>query len=120
MKPVKFNLINSLQKAVSILILILAVIAFFAGVGALLPFEYPLLIGIFEIINGLQLIQHLDDYSLKLIFTGILLSFGSLSIQTQIKSILKDYDLDYSLFYQSRIIHLILFMGVIWIRILIG
>ena len=55
-----------------------------------------------------------DSYY-KLIFTVIMMSFGGLSILMQIKSILKDANLDYSLYYKSRIIHLVLFMLIILI-----
>ena len=116
---VKFNLVNSVSKAIQTLLLILGVIVFFAGLSSLLPTEHPLLIGSLEIINGFNKLNTINDYNLKLILTAILLSFGGLSIQTQIKSILKDYELEYSLFYKSRIIHIFLFILVIQIWILV-
>jgi len=119
LRAIKFNLINSINKAIQTLLLILGVIVFFAALASLLPTEHPLLIGILEIINGLNKINPHFSYHHQLLFSGILLSFGSLSIQTQIKSILKDYQLEYSLFYKSRIIHLILFILFIQIRLLI-
>ena len=117
--PVNFNLINSINNAVQTLLLILGVIALFSAIGAILPINHPLLIGSLEIINGLNLTNEITNYNHQLMFTGILLAFGSLSIQTQIKSILKDYPIEYSLFYKSRIVHLILFIIILKLRILI-
>ena len=67
-----------------------------------------------EIYNQIKLLIEGDSYY-KLIFTVIMMSFGGLSILMQIKSILKDANLDYSLYYKSRIIHLVLFMLIILI-----
>jgi len=107
--PTKFDLVKSLTKTINTLLMVLASLVFFITLSALISYEHPLIIGIFEITNGLSDINNIISYELKLIFTTILLSFGGLSIHTQIKSILADYKLEYSLFYKSRILHLIIF-----------
>lgn len=115
----KFSLVESISKAINTLLLILGSIITFITLSSLIPIKHPLISGILEITNGINLINMGNfKYSYQLLFTGILLSFGGISIITQIKSILKDANLDYSLFYQSRIIHLIIFMIVIIIKIL--
>ena len=86
-------------------------------INNLLPIKHPLITGIFEITNGLNLINKTNiTYKYKLIYTAILMSFSGLSIITQIKSIFnKENTLNFSLFYKSRIIHLILFIILIYI-----
>lgn len=115
--PQNFNLIKSISKTMDTLFLILGTLALFIALSALIPYTHPLITGIFEITSGIKAINLIPNYDFQLIFTGILLSFGGLSIQTQIKSILSTEDLEYSLFYQSRIIHLILFILFLQIRI---
>ena len=116
---IKFNLVHSISKTINTLLLILGAIVLFTALISLLPLTHPLTNGALEIISGLRIIDNVIDYNLQLIFTGILLSFGGLSIQTQMKSILKDYNLDYSLFYKSRIIHLALFLIIIYLIIIL-
>ena len=119
MIPKKFNLINSISNTINTLLLILGAIVLYASLASLLPIYHPLLVGSLEIVSGLTSIEIIHNYHHALLFTGILMAFGGLSIQTQIKSILKDYPLEYSLFYKSRIIHLILFIILIKIYFLI-
>lgn len=116
--PKNFNLINSISKTIDTLLLVLGSLVLFIALSSLVTYNHPILDGIFEITNGIKEIILLDKYSHQLMITGILLSFGGLSIHTQIKSILKDYHLDYSLFYKSRIIHLILFMLTIYFKMI--
>lgn len=113
-KPIpikKFNLVTSISNAINTLLSILGIIVLFNIINNLLPIKHPLITGIFEITNGINLINYYPtNYKNKLIYTSILLSFGGLSIITQIKSIFKEENtLNYTLFYKSRIIHLILF-----------
>ena len=107
--PKKFNLVESINNALNALISIFGIITTFNILNNLLPIKHPLITGILEITNGLSLVNEINtSYQNKLLYTGILLSFSGLSIITQIKSIFKKDTLDYSLFYKSRIIHLIL------------
>lgn len=106
-----FNLIKAISNAMNTLLLILGSIITFIIITSILPIKHPLINGIFELTNGLYYINKYPFlYKYKLLFSSILLSFGGLSIITQIKSIFKDANLDYSLYYKSRILHLILFI----------
>ena len=113
----KFNLVNSIANTLNTLISIFGIVTFFNIINNLLPIKHPLITGIFEITNGLNLINKTNiTYKYKLIYTAILMSFSGLSIITQIKSIFnKENTLNFSLFYKSRIIHLILFIILIYI-----
>lgn len=106
-----FDLVKSTNNAVNVLLLILGTIIIFITLSSIIPVDSPLLKGMLEITNGINMIGESNYlYKYKMLFTGILLSFGGFSIIGQIKSIFKDTSLDYSLFYKSRIIHLILFI----------
>ena len=113
-----FNLINSISKTIDTLMLVLGSLVLFIALSSLISYDHPLLDGIFEITNGIKENFFIENYNYQLLFTGILMSFGGLSIQTQIKSILKDYKLEYSLFYKSRIIHLILFTLILQLKVI--
>ncbi len=115
-----FNLISSISSTIDTLLLVLGSLVLFIALSSIIPFNHPLLDGIFEITNGIKEMALISNYQDKLMITGILMSFGGLSIQTQIKSILKDYDLEYSLFYKSRIIHLILFILLLYLKSIFG
>lgn len=107
--PKRFNLVDSINNALNTLISIFGIITTFNILNNLLPIKHPLITGILEITNGLNLINVTStSYQNKLLYTGILLSFSGLSIITQIKSIFKKDTLDYSLFYKSRVFHLII------------
>ena len=114
--PKDFSIILSISKAIDTLLLILGALVLFNTLSSLITYNHPLIKGIFEITNGIKEINFINNYDNKLIFTGILMSFGGLSIHLQIKSILKNYNLEYSLFYKSRIIHLILFLLMIYFK----
>jgi hypothetical protein len=116
-KPKNFNLVNSINNAVNISLLILGSIITFITINAVIPINHPLITGLLEITNGINMIKTGNIiYKYQFIFTAILLSFGGLSILTQIKSIFKDTDIDYSLYYKSRIIHLILMLIMSYFR----
>lgn len=115
--PKNFNLTESISRTIDTLLLVLGILSTFIALSSLIPIDHPLLKGILEITIGLKDIKYISLYNHKLIFTGMLLSFGGLSVHTQIKSLLKDYNLDYSLFYKSRIIHLFLFYPLIILKL---
>lgn len=113
-----FNLINSISKSINTLLLIYGSIITFSALSNIIPIKHPLLSGILEITNGINMINNYNIiYDYKLLWSSILLSFGGLSIIYQIKSIFKNDALDYSLFYKSRIIHLIMMIILTKIRI---
>ena len=116
--PKDFSLVNSISNSINVLLLILGSIITFSALNSLLPINHPLLSGILEITNGINIINTSNGlYKYKLIFTGILMGFGGFSILTQIKSIFKDTSIDYSLYYKSRIIHIILMLGFCYIKV---
>ena len=116
-KSKKFNLVNSISNSINTLISIFGIVTFFNIVNNLLPIKHPLITGIFELTNGLNLINKISvSYKNKLIYSGIILSFSGLSIITQIKSVLdKKNTLNYSLYYKSKIIHILLFIIIIYV-----
>ena len=107
-KQITFSLTNSMSNAITTLLSILGVIVTFSALTSILKIDHPLFIGIFEITNGISKINTNEINALFM--TTIMLSFGGLSIIYQIKGILKEYKLDYTLYYKSRILHLILFL----------
>lgn len=113
-KEKAFSLPESISKGINILLLILGSLVIFNNISGLFNINHPLFKGTLELVGGLKLLNTFNiTYKYKKIFTAILLSFGGISIITQIKSIFKDTPLDYSLFYKSRIIHLALFTIII-------
>ena len=81
----------------------------------MLPFKHPISAGILEITSGINMINAFTiSYKYKIIFSAFLMSFGGLSILFQIKSIFKDTYIDYSLYYRSRILHLILMLFLVY------
>ena len=63
-----------------------------------------LISGFLEITNGLNLLANLSiNLKLKEIMAISIISFGGLSINTQIKAILEDTNLKYSSFLKGRI-----------------
>ena len=65
-----------------------------------------ILSGLIEMTSGLKYLS-LSDLSLKtkIVISTFFISFGGLSIHGQILSILKDYDINYSLFFFARTLH---------------
>lgn len=118
--PKKFSLINSISNSINVLLNILGIVTFFNILNSMFSFNHPLLIGILEITNGFGLLKVFNiSYNRKFIYSALLISFSGLSILTQIKSILGD-TLNYSLFYKSRIIHLLLYLFFSYIVVLAG
>lgn len=107
-KQIKFSLTTSMSNAINTLLGILGSIVTFSTLTSILKINHPLFIGIFEITNGISKIN--TDEINAIFMTIIMLSFGGLSIIYQIKGILKEYKLDYTLYYKSRILHLIIFL----------
>ncbi len=117
-KSKKFNIVESINNSINILLLILGSIITFITLSSIIPIKHPLISGILEITNGLNIINNIDYlYKYKMIFTSILMGFGGFSILIQIKSIFKDTSLDYSLYYKSRIIHIIIMILFCYVRL---
>ncbi len=106
----EFNLSKTIEKSMNTLLNILGTVAVFMLLSNLIIIKKPIvsciLGGFFEITTGL--------YKTNLFFKNnnilyiLFLSFGGLSIITQMKSVLKDIKLDYSyIFFQRLIVFLI-------------
>ncbi len=103
-------LIESINKAISTLLLILGTIVFYMLLSFIISsfihnnLFNTLISGFLEITNGLNLLANLSiNLKLKEIMAISIISFGGLSINTQIKAILEDTNLKYSSFLKGRI-----------------
>lgn len=97
---------ESIYKSFKILLLILGIIIIYATIirfmDLIVPERFFIIKIILEITNGINIIVNSNSDMYKWIFLAV--SFGGLSIHTQIKSILSDTDLSYSNFLLGRLI----------------
>ena len=103
----KINISKIIKDTLDTLLMILGTLIFFNIIINLLPIKNMLLKnilnGFLEITTGLKGLEYLDiNTNLKILLSIIYLSFGGLSIHTQIKSILPDTN--YKLFLKNRIL----------------
>lgn len=104
-------LIKSISKSVNTLLMILGTIVFYMLLSFLIVQIIPtsdflkvLISGLLEITNGLNLLNTIIVASkLKEIIAILIISFGGISIHTQIKAILEDTSISYSSFLKGRI-----------------
>lgn len=102
----KINISKIIKDTIDTLLMILGTLIFFNIIINLLPIKNMLLKnilnGLLEITTGLKGLEYLDiSTNIKILLSTIYLSFGGLSIHTQIKSILPDTN--YTLFLKSRL-----------------
>ncbi len=105
------TLIKSISNAMTTLLVILGTIIFylllFFIISNLLPlniFLKTIISGILEITNGLNNLLILNVSSkLKEIIATCIISFGGLSINTQVKAILEDTNINFSYFFKGRL-----------------
>lgn len=102
----KINISKIIKDTIDTLLMILGTLIFFNIIINLLPIKNMLLKnilnGFLEITTGLKGLEYLDiSNNIKILLSTIYLSFGGLSIHTQIKSILPDTN--YTLFLKSRL-----------------
>lgn len=101
-----FNLTESIKNSLDILLMILGTITIYMVISSLIPnigiFKI-IITGLLEVSTGLFKIKLLNNSLLKDILSIIFLSFGGLSILSQIKSILSNL-LDTKYFIISRIL----------------
>lgn len=109
-------LIKSINKSIPTLLMILGTICFYMLLTYIItyPFKDHILLktitsGFLEITNGLNNLTSLNIYSkIKEIIAIAIISFGGLSIHTQIKAILEDTQMNYKFFLKGRILHTII------------
>ncbi len=102
----KINISKIIKDTIDTLLMILGTLIFFNIIINLLPIKNMLLKnilnGFLEITTGLKGLEYLDiSTNIKILLSTVYLSFGGLSIHTQIKSILPDTN--YTLFLKSKL-----------------
>lgn len=113
-KSSKINLPSSIKSSINTNLMVLGSIVFYFIISSILietfnigyPFDI-FLRGILEMTQGLNNVIQLNS-NIKLITTIIFITFGGLSIHTQVKCILDEYGLDYKYFFKGRILQLII------------
>lgn len=106
-------LIKSINKSISTLLMILGTVTFYMLLIYIItyPFQNNILLktcfsGFLEITNGLNNLINVNIYSkIKEIIAIAIISFGGLSIHTQIKAILEDTQIKYKYFLKGRLLH---------------
>ena len=112
----KSSIIKSINKSISTLLMILGTICFYMLLTFIVMNLLPdnlliktLISGFLEITNGLNTITSLNIFiQIKEIIATTIISFGGLSIHTQIKSILENTNMNYSYFLKGRIMQSII------------
>ena len=112
----KSSIIKSINKSISTLLMILGTICFYMLLTFIVtkllpdnPLIKTLISGFLEITNGLNTITSLNIFiQIKEIIASAIISFGGLSIHTQIKAILEDTNMNYSYFLKGRIMQSII------------
>ncbi len=109
------TLVTSIKNSLNNLTLILGSITFFMIVSSILSnyltndLHIAILKGFFEITNGLEFIVDINYSSnIKEIISILIISFGGMSIHTQVYSMICDTDLSYLAFLKGRIYSVIL------------
>lgn len=105
---------NSIYKSIKTIILIYGTSIFFYLISSIItkyisfnPYLYILISGIFDLTKGVFSTTIINNIIIKSIFILVFISFGSISIHIQVKSILED-TLLYKSFIKGRIIGTIL------------
>ncbi len=95
------NIASSIKKAMTTTTMVLGAITFYLVISNIL--SLPLLLrGIMEMTQGLNSLITLD-FAHKDLLCMLFISFGGISIHTQVKCILDETDLDYTYFLKGRI-----------------
>lgn len=110
-KKTSFNLGASIKKSLNTLIMILGTITFFMILSNLSTHIFHLnniltlfLKGLFEVTQGLNYLSTIMlNYKIKEIIASIFISFGGLSVHSQVATILKEENLDYRVFLKGRL-----------------
>lgn len=110
------TLIKSINKSITTLLMILGTIVFYMLLSYIITNLLPtnrtiklLLSSFLEITNGLKVLSSYQAITkIKEIIAVATISFGGLSINTQIKSILEDTSITYKSFLKGRILHVII------------
>lgn len=112
----KTTLTSSISKAMSTLLMILGTIVFYMLLTYIIINILPvhgifkvLVSGVLEITNGLHmLVSYTATSKIKEILAVAIISFGGLSIHTQIKALIEDTNISYNYFLKGRIMQTII------------
>ena len=112
----KITLTKSINKSITTLLMILGTISFYMLLTFIITSLLPnncliktIISGFLEITNGLNTMASLNILNkIKEIIASAIISFGGLSIHTQIKAILEDTNMNYSYFLKGRIMQSII------------
>lgn len=112
----QITLTKSINKSITTLLMILGTISFYMLLTFIITSLLPnncliktIISGFLEITNGLNTMTSLNILSqIKEIIASAIISFGGLSIHTQIKAILEDTNMNYSYFLKGRIMQSII------------
>jgi len=107
---------NAIKNAFDVLFLLLGIISVFLIITTILTNIIPLteiqkslFCGILEMTQGIKYVSLLNlPVIYRMLFMTSFISFGGLSIHTQVLSILSNYKIDYLSYFLSRIIHVII------------
>ncbi len=110
------TLSNAIKDAIKTLLLILGTIVTFSFIAKIITLTFNLnnytsaiITSILEVSNGLKYISLLNmPLKYKAILSTFALSFGSISIHTQIYTIISDTDIKYKPYLKARLIHMII------------
>ena len=110
------NITSSIKKTMNVLLMILGTIAFYMLLNLIViyPIKESLLFttitsGFLEITCGLHHLEYLHiTIKLKELIAISIISFGGISIHTQVKAILEESLIKYKYFLKGRIIHTII------------
>ncbi len=104
-------LVNSLKKSINNIILILGSITFFMILSKIITLQIDniylksIITGIFEITSGIEMLSSLNiGFEIKKILVTIIISFGGLSIHSQVYSMIYNSKLSYLSFLKGRLI----------------
>lgn len=113
-KNLTFNLSNSIKESINTNLMVLGAIIFYLVISNIIintfnmPYYLSLLFrGLLEMTQGLNFLIN-NKVIYKEVFTIIFLSFGGLSIHTQVKCILDEVNLKYINFLKGRIMQVII------------
>lgn len=114
--PHRFNLSESIKKSMNTLIMILGTITFYLIITNILVtilklnnYEATILKGFFEVTQGLNNLSLLPNYRIvKEIIALSIISFGGLSIHTQVSALINNTHIRYHNFLIGRILHVLI------------
>ncbi|MBQ7136741.1 MAG: hypothetical protein IJO43_02035 [Bacilli bacterium] len=116
-------LTNSIFKTINTLLLLLGIITIFIILSAILkefldlnPITESILNGILEMTGGIKSISNIDiPINIKASIITFFISFGGLSIHMQVMSILSDFNIKYSPYFISRVLHAIISSSIVYL-----